>query len=72
MKTRKVLDLNAGNLHLVGYFHTEPGTVNPWRLYKVWYDNGYHKKLVDKWANFISLMEQVHSLVWDDPEAWRD
>ena len=71
MKTRKVFELNAGNLHLVGYCHTEPGTINPWRLYNVWYDGKYHKKQIGKWSNFISLVGQVHSLVLDDPMAWQ-
>lgn len=69
MKTRKVLELNAGNLHLVGYCHVDD-KMNPWRLYSVWYDGKYHKKQIGKWGNFISLVEQVHGLVWDDPTAW--
>lgn len=70
MKTRKVLEVNACGAKLVGYH--EEGKPNPWRLYNVWWDRGEHRRMLAKYANFISLVQRVEQFYNDVPKAWAD
>lgn len=77
MKTRKVLDISACGQHLKGYY--EDGKVNPWRLYLMTWElrkcgcgMSEHKRLISKWANFISMACAVSDFFRGNAEAWRD
>lgn len=70
MKKHKVLDINACGVSLKGYY--EEGKRNPWRLYKIWWDQGEHRKLLVEYANFISVSMYIDQLFRDTPDAWRD
>lgn len=76
MKKRKVLELNACGLHLVGYF--EEGKTNPWRVYELYTAPGRygyptkHRRMVCEYANFFSVSCHIHELVKGSPEAWQD
>ena len=68
--TKKVLEINACGLHYKGYY--EEGKVNPWRLYRVYWDRGEHRKMVDKFANFVSMILAVNDNVYRCLDAWKD
>lgn len=70
MKRQKVLDIHTCGLNLKGYF--EEGKTNPWRLYTVWWDRREHRKMLAKYANFISMVMHIKHTFWNIEEAWRD
>ena len=53
-KTTQVLKMNVLGWAFVCTL--TPGRVNPFRLYRTWWDNGQHKKMVGEWANFQSVL----------------
>ena len=70
MKKRKVLEINSCGVNLKGYY--EEGKVNPWRLYRVWWDRGEHRKMLCKHANFISVAMHIKDTFWNIEKAWKD
>lgn len=54
-KTMKCMDICVEGKRFVCTF--TPTDRNPYRLYKQWYDRGWHKKLLEKYANFFSVIE---------------
>ena len=70
MKTRKVLDICACGTHLVGYY--AKGEQNPWKLYRVWHDDRNHRRLIVKYANFISMVKHIDQYYSGVPDAWQD
>lgn len=56
---RKIMEINEGKWHLVCI--KKDGDVNPYRLYKVWYDMGKHRKLIVKYGEW----ESVVAWMWD-------
>lgn len=69
MKIRKILELNACGLHLVGYY--EEGKVNPWRLYRTYWDGGKHRRLIAKYGCFHSISCHIHDIVSNTPETFQ-
>lgn len=57
-KTVKVLDICCEGLHLVCIMNKETNH-NPYTLYNVWYNNGYHRKKLVAYQNFVSVIEFV-------------
>ena len=68
MKTTQVMKLNMGGEAFVCTF--TPGRSNPYRLYRTWYDNGNHRKMVAQYANFESVLFRLAYLGL--PEFKRD
>ena len=54
MKTRKVLEVSDGNMQFVCIKTDE--AMNQYRLYRVWWDAGHHRKLIEKYADMASVM----------------
>lgn len=54
MKQRKIMEINEGRWHLVCI--KAEGVNNPYRLYRVWWDGGNHRKLLAKYADIESIM----------------
>lgn len=74
-KSMKVLDLCVEGVHLVCIMDTQTN-VNPYRLYHVWYHEGYHRKLLKKYGNFVSVIEHIsqvcHNTGWGFAESFFD
>lgn len=54
MKTQKVLDINAGGRWLVCI--KSNADRNPYRLYEMRWDMGWHRKQIDKYNDFDSIL----------------
>jgi len=62
-KTVKVMEINDGGLHLV-CIKNNTTDCNPYRLYKVWWDKGWHRKQIAKYGDFRSIICDVRELVF--------
>lgn len=68
-KTRKILEINEDGLHVV-CIKTEADKVNPYRLYKVWWNGGWHRKLIVKYADFNSVLWHIAQMTILDRSTW--
>lgn len=62
MKTTKILDYCNNGFRLVCIKHLEDKT-NPYRVYRVWYDMGWHRKELVRYADALSVMCYAADLV---------
>lgn len=69
-KTRKVLDINAEGKRFVCILHM--GTTNPYKLYQMWYDRGWKRKQIAKYANFISILNWLNNYALDYGWGFKD
>ena len=60
-KTRKILTINENGLHLE-CIKDYSDKVNPYRLYRVWWDQGNHRRLIDKFANLQSVICEIYDI----------
>lgn len=60
MASRKILDISYNGYKYRGYKTDDQ--VNPFRLYEVWWNMGEHKKLIEKYSDFYSMMCRMHQL----------
>lgn len=56
--TRKVMTINEKGLHLE-CIKDNSDKVNPYRLYRVWWDQGNHRRLIAKYADMNSILYAV-------------
>lgn len=57
MKTRKIFECTYEGHHIIIEFHE--GKTNPYRIYRKWYNMGWHKKMLQKYANFDSCLYHI-------------
>lgn len=72
-KTRKVLEINDGGAHLVCIKYN--GEVNPFRLYRVWWDYGWHRKEITRYGDLTSIMHHATEYVrgnWSERDSQRE
>lgn len=66
---KKIGELNAlAGSFVICYDETK---YNHYKLYKKWYDNGWHKKLIDSYADLASCTWAIHDFVWQHNEEER-
>lgn len=53
--TKQVLKINNDEFHYI-CIHDDKQKCNPYMIYKVWYDNGPHRKKVNAYADFGSVL----------------
>jgi len=56
--TRKVMTINEKGLHLE-CIKDDSDKVNPYRLYRVWWDQWNHRRLIAKYADMNSILYAV-------------
>ena len=61
MAQRKIMEIHEGNWHYT-CIKTDEKT-NPYRLYKTWWDHGNHRKLINKYGEFSSIMWTLHQII---------
>lgn len=61
MAQRKVLDICDDGIHLV-CVKDEECRNNPYKLYKVWWDHGRHRKQIAAYQDFTSVLYHTYSL----------
>lgn len=66
---KKIGELNA----LAGLFvlYYDPEDRNHYKLYKKWYDKGWHKKLIEKYANLSSCTDYIANFIYRHDEDKR-
>ena len=52
---RKIGELNTAKVHFVIY-HNEKTNKNPYKIYKKWYDNGWHRSLLESYQDLYSCV----------------
>ena len=65
----KVLDIQENGVHLI-CIRDDKAKVNPYRLYKVWYDEGWHRKQEVRYADFLSIMHHIHEEYTKGRYSW--
>lgn len=58
MKTRKIMELNDLGHHIEVI--KEDGQTNPYRIIRVWYDMGWHRKTLEKYCCLDSVLYYIH------------
>lgn len=69
-KTRKIMEINDGGVHLVCIKYI--GQRNPFRLYRVWWDYGWHRKEITRYADLKSIACHIHEIIfqeWSERES---
>ena len=76
-KTEKVLDIRVeGNWFICVFHHDEK--VNPYHLYQKWYeyngdqDYGWHQKQIERYGNFISVIDHVRIWMYNNNVGFKD
>lgn len=62
-KTRKVLEVSDGSYQFVCIKTDEE--INPYRLYRTWWDMGKHRKLIAKYADIGSVLYHIAQHTWE-------
>lgn len=68
-KTRKVLSINENGLHLECIKH-EADKINPYRLYKVWWDGGWHRKELTRYAQLKDVLWHIAQMTIPYTTFW--
>lgn len=63
-KTAKILDYCDNGLRMVCVKHLD-GRTNPYYVYRTWYDMGWHRKLIEKYADSVSVMYCAAQMVYN-------
>lgn len=66
---RKVLEINEGQIHLECIKDCDT-TRNPFRLYRKWWDGGWHRKQIVRYGNFESVMWHIHEMMLEKNLGW--
>ena len=60
---RKIADISfAGAAYQV--VHDTGCKRNPYKVYRKWYDNGWHRKKLTEWGDFPDAMQFLNDLCW--------
>ena len=72
-KTQKVLDICVEGVWWECVRHNG-GKRNPYKLYRCWWDCGKHRKKVEEYGNFVSVIEHIraycHNANWGFKEKF--
>ena len=61
MAQRKIMEISEGKWQYVCIKTDEE--INPYRLYRVWWDSGKHRKLITSYGEFGSIMWTLHQII---------
>lgn len=54
---KKILDMHDKGVHIICM--KDDNKINPYRIYNCYYDKGEHRKLIDKYADFESVLHRA-------------
>lgn len=66
MKTRKIMEMNDMNNHYICILDTTAKR-NPYKIYRKWYDDGWHRKKVNEYGDFQSVLWYILQTVYRVP-----
>lgn len=55
---RKVLDINENGEHIICIKDDSTG-FNPYRVYEIWWNGGWHRKQIAKYQDFTSVLYRI-------------
>ena len=65
MKTRKVAEICEKGVRLI-MICDEKDMCNPYKVYRKWWETGWHKKQLGKWGNFLSAWQYMYEFYWKE------
>lgn len=65
MKTRKVAEICEKGVRLV-MIHDEKDKYNPYKVYRKYWEGGWHKKQLSKWGDFLSAWQFMYEFYWKE------
>lgn len=65
MKTHKIMEINTGGKHFF-CIYDENKESNRYILYEKWYDNGWHRKKIGEYINFLLVIEYLRKYSYDN------
>lgn len=65
MKTRKIAEVCEKGVRLV-MMHDEKDKCNPYKIYRKWWNQGWHKKQLNKYGDFLSAWQFMHEYYWKE------
>ena len=65
MKTRKIAEVCEKGVRLV-MIHDEKDKCNPYKVYRKYWNGGWHKKQLSKWADFLSAWQYMYEFYWKE------
>lgn len=65
---RKIGELQTPAYHYEVF--CDPYDINPYKVYRKWYDQGWHRKLITKYADLFSVTCLVNQLVKEEACFW--
>lgn len=60
-KTKQIMTMDYNGKHYVCIQHSTD-TTNPYKLYEKWYDKGWHRKKVEEYGDFDSILFHLMQL----------
>ena len=70
VKSRKVMEINVEWQNFICIMY--PGKRNPYKVFRKWYDGGWHRQKVEEYANFISVVEWVRAYAYEHEWGFQD
>lgn len=65
MKTRKIAEICEKGVRLV-MIHDEKDKCNPYKVYRKYWNSGWHKKQLSKWGDFLSAWQFMYEFYWKE------
>lgn len=59
MKTRKIFECSFGGQYIIIIYHE--GKADPFHVYRKYWNNGWHKKILEKYEDFNSCLMFVNN-----------
>ena len=60
---RKIMEISNSRCTLKAYH--DPGKLNPYKVYRVYYDRGWHKRKLNEYADFNSILCFIKEYMWE-------
>ena len=70
MKTRKIFECSFGGQYVVIIYHD--GETNPFRIYRKYWNGGWHKKILEKYADFNSCLCFIDSYYRENTNVYSE
>ena len=64
-KTRKVAEVCERGVRLI-MIHDQKDKYNHYKVYRKWWDTGWHKKQLSKWGDFLSAWQYMYEFYWKE------
>lgn len=69
MARRKVMEINEGR-YIIECIKDDSVKFNPYRVYQKWYNAGWHRKQIEKYANFESVIYFLVDFMHTHDTGW--